>query len=160
LSDYARMFDGRTNRITGYTESTRGCKHLCRHCPVVPVYNGKFRAVPADVVLDDIRQQAAAGAQHITFGDPDFFNGPKHGLRIVEKMRVEFPSLTYDVTIKIEHLLRRRELLPELKRTGCIMVTSAVESVDDGVLAILEKGHTRADFIEAAGLLRGAGLNL
>jgi radical SAM superfamily enzyme YgiQ (UPF0313 family) len=159
LASYAQIFDGTSDRITGYTETTRGCKHLCRHCPVVPVYHGKFRAVPADVVMLDIRQQVAAGAQHITFGDPDFFNGPAHGLRIVEQMRAEFPQLTWDATIKIEHLLQRRDLLPTLKNTGCLMVTSAVESVDDAVLARLEKGHTRADFREVVGLLRQAGLN-
>jgi radical SAM superfamily enzyme YgiQ (UPF0313 family) len=160
LAGYASIFDGRADRITGYTETTRGCKHVCRHCPVVPVYNGKFRAVPADIVMQDVRQQAAAGAQHITFGDPDFFNGPAHGLRIVEQMQAEFPQLTYDVTIKIEHLLQRRDLLPTLKNTGCLMVTSAVESVDDAVLERLDKGHTRADFREVVGLFREIGLNL
>ena len=160
LSGYARLFDGHTNRVTGYTETTRGCKHLCRHCPVVPVYGGKFRAVPSEVVLADIRQQVASGAQHITFGDPDFFNGPTHGLRIVEQMKAEFPPLTYDVTIKIEHLLQQRALLPELKRTDCLMVTSAVESVDDAVLERLDKGHTRADFLEVVHIFRETGLNL
>ena len=31
----------------------------------------------------------------------------------------EWPGLTYDVTIKIEHLLQHRDLLPVLQRTGC-----------------------------------------
>jgi radical SAM superfamily enzyme YgiQ (UPF0313 family) len=160
LSRYATLFDGSRNRITGYTETTRGCKHLCRHCPVVPVYNGTFRVIPAGVVLADIRQQVESGAQHITFGDPDFFNGPAHGMRIVQQMKKDFPSLTYDVTIKIEHLLKHRDLLPELQRTGCLMVTTAVESVDDTVLSKLDKGHTKADFIEVVRLFREAGLNL
>ena len=64
-----------STRVVGYTEASRGCKHLCRHCPVVPVYKGTFRIVQREVVLEDIRRQVAAGAQHITFGDPDFFNG-------------------------------------------------------------------------------------
>jgi hypothetical protein len=37
-------------------------------------------------------------------------------------------------------------------------VTSAVESVDDRVLANLEKGHTRADFERAVALCRASGL--
>ena len=115
LSQHATLFDGETDSIAGYTETSRGCKHRCRHCPVVPVYNGTFRVVPAD----DIRQKAESGAQHITFGGPDFFNGPTHGMRIVERMKRDFPLLTYDVTIKIEHLLRHRVLLPELRCTGC-----------------------------------------
>ena len=160
LSRYATMFDGETDRVTGYTEASRGCKHLCRHCPVVPVYNGTFRVVPADVVMADIRQQVEAGAQHITFGDPDFFNGPTHGMRIVQRMNSEFPALTYDVTIKIEHLLKRRDLLGGLRRTGCLLVTTAVESIDDEVLRKLDKGHTKADFLDLVRLFREQELNL
>lgn len=160
LNRYASMFDGERDRVTGYTETSRGCKHLCRHCPVVPIYSGTFRVVPADVVMADIRQQVESGAQHITFGDPDFFNGPAHGMRIVERMNREFPSLTYDVTIKIEHLLKRRDLLPGLRRTGCLVVTTAVESVDDKVLLALDKGHTKADFFEVVRLFRETGMNL
>ena len=160
LSRYAALeWQGQRRRV-GYTEASRGCRHLCRHCPVVPVYNGAFRIVQHDVIMADIRQQIAAGAQHITFGDPDFFNGPAHARRLIESLHQEFPELTYDATIKIEHLLQHADLLPVLKRTGCLFVTSAVESIDDDVLLKLEKGHSRADFLAVAGLFRDAGLTL
>src|ERR1700724_4324073 len=148
LEKYAHLtLPDDSTRVVGYTEASRGCKHLCRHCPIGPVYNGTFRIVQRDIVLEDIRQQVDAGAEHITFGDPDFFNGPAHALAIVESLHREFPQLTYDVTIKIEHLLHHAESLPKLRDTGCLFVTSAVESVDDSVLARLAKGHTRADFL-------------
>jgi radical SAM superfamily enzyme YgiQ (UPF0313 family) len=148
------------HRIAGSTEATRGCKHLCRHCPIVPVYNGAFRVVERDVVLDDIRQQVGAGAQHITFGDPDFFNGPAHALSIVEAMHREFPQLSYDVTIKIEHLRKHDAHLATLRDTGCLFVISAVESVDNQVLEKFDKGHTRADFLAVAGRFRELGMTL
>ena len=160
LQRYPKLVDGSVKRIAGYTEASRGCKHMCRHCPVVPVYGGVFRVVPQDVVIEDVRRQVSAGAEHITFGDPDFFNGPSHGIRIVETMHAEFPRLTYDVTIKIEHLLKHRDHLAALKRTGCSFVTSAVESIDDSVLAKLDKGHTEADFVEAVRLMRANELPL
>jgi hypothetical protein len=160
LGAYAHLVtEGGTRRV-GYTEASRGCKHLCRHCPIVPVYGGQFRIVQREVVLEDIRRQVAAGAEHITFGDPDFFNGPGHAMALVEALAREWPGLTYDVTIKIEHLLRHRDLLARLARTGCLFVTSAVESLDDAVLATLAKGHTRADFVEALALMRAASLTL
>jgi hypothetical protein len=124
------------------------------------VYNGKFRVVQQDVVLEDIRRQVALGAEHITFGDPDFFNGPGHAIALVEGLHAEHPALTYDVTIKVEHLLAHRDLLPSLKRTGCLFVVSAVESIDDSVLSRLAKGHTRADFVATVKLMREAGLTL
>ncbi|OFW21433.1 MAG: radical SAM protein [Acidobacteria bacterium RIFCSPLOWO2_02_FULL_65_29] len=154
-----RLADG-TRRVVGYTEASRGCRHLCRHCPVVPVYNGQFRVVSSDVVLADIAAQVASGAEHITFGDPDFFNGPTHALRIVEALHVAHPALTYDVTVKVEHLLQHRDLLPTLRHTGCLFVTSAVESIDDRVLALLDKGHTRRDFLDVVSLCRDAGVTL
>jgi radical SAM superfamily enzyme YgiQ (UPF0313 family) len=161
LERYARLAGCEGGeRTVGYTEASRGCRHRCRHCPVVPVYRGRFRIVPADVVLEDIRRQVAAGARHVTFGDPDFWNGIGHALPIVRALHVEHPDLTYDVTIKVEHLLRHRRHLAELRRTGCLFVTSAVESLDDEVLARLAKGHTRADFLAALGACRAEGLRL
>ena len=160
LPVYAQLRTGDDARVVGYTEASRGCKHACRHCPIVPVYEGRFRVVQQDVVLQDIRQQVAAGAEHITFGDPDFFNGIGHALPLVQDLHREFPRLTYDVTIKIEHLLRHARRLPTLRDTGCVMVTSAVESVQDGVLRLLDKGHTREDFLHALALCRQAGICL
>jgi radical SAM superfamily enzyme YgiQ (UPF0313 family) len=154
-----KMPDGST-RIAGSTDATRGCKHLCRHCPIVPVYRGRFRAVPVDAVLEDIRQQVSAGAQHISFGDPDFFNGPTHARRIVERLAAEFPGITYDVTIKIEHILKHASMLSLLASTGCLFITSAVESIDEAVLRHLRKGHTRADFVTAVRLCRESGIAL
>jgi hypothetical protein len=161
LERYAtlQMPDG-SRRVAGATDATIGCKHLCRHCPIVPVYKGRFRAVPVDVVLADVAAQVSAGAQHITFGDPDFFNGPTHARRIVEQLAAAHPGVTYDATIKVEHLLKHADLLPVLRDTGCLFVTTAVESVDDAVLEKLAKGHTRADFVRAVELARAAGVTL
>ena len=147
-------------RLVGSTEASRGCKHLCRHCPIVPVYKGVFRIVSRDVVMKDIRQQVAAGAQHISFGDPDFFNGIRHAMDLVEGFHAEFPRVTYDVTIKIEHLKKYEAHLPKLKDTGCLFVISAVEYLDDAVLRALDKGHTREDFLHVVHSFRELGIIL
>jgi radical SAM superfamily enzyme YgiQ (UPF0313 family) len=149
LAAYATLQWGDERRTAGYTEASRGCKHRCRHCPIVPVYDGRFRVVPVEIVMADVRAQVAAGARHITFGDPDFFNGIGHATAIVDRFAREFPEVSYDVTIKVEHLLRHADVLPRLRDTRCAFITTAVESVDDRVLALLEKGHTRADFERA-----------
>ncbi len=161
LTRYAKLIlaDG-TQKITGFAEASRGCKHLCRHCPVVPVYEGKFRVVPADTVIADIAQQVAVDAQHISFGDPDFLNGPAHALKVAEALHARFPDLTWDATIKVEHLLAHAELLPRLKACGLLFIVTAVESVDDGILEKLAKGHTRADFDAALAHSRALGIVL
>ncbi len=155
-----RVFWCGEQRTTGYTEASRGCKHLCRHCPIVPVYGGRFRIIQPDIVMEDIRQQVRAGAQHITFGDPDFFNGPTHALHLIQELHQEFPDLTYDVTIKIEHLIKHAHSIPILRATGCLFVTSAVEAIDDRILQYFEKLHTRDDFIQVAHLFQEVGLAL
>jgi radical SAM superfamily enzyme YgiQ (UPF0313 family) len=161
LSRYAALIRPDGSRLTaGFAEATRGCKYFCRHCPVVPVYQGKFRVIPVGIVLDDIRAQIGEGARHISFGDPDFFNGPGHALRIVRAMHEEFPDVTYDATIKIEHLIKYPRELRMLKDTGCLFIISAVESVDDDILRELDKGHTREDFIAALAFLRDIGIDL
>jgi len=161
LDKYARLvMPSGEARAVGYTEASRGCKHLCRHCPIVPVYNGVFRIVDREVVMADIRQQVSAGAQHITFGDPDFFNGVGHAIPLVEELHREFPDVTYDATIKVEHLLKHSDCIGKLRDTGCLFVTSAVESIDDAVLERLEKNHTRADFLRVVEMFREIGLAL
>jgi radical SAM superfamily enzyme YgiQ (UPF0313 family) len=159
LEQYAHLVDatGRRKRI-GYTEATRGCKHLCRHCPIVPVYGGQFRVVQPDVVLGDIENLIAGGAEHISFGDPDFLNGPRHALDVVTALHQRFPGVTYDVIIKVEHLVKSSRHLQRLRETGCILVTCAVESFDERVLAVLDKRHTKDDFEQAMNALRSLGI--
>ena len=158
LKKYAHLDrDGRKD-LVGYVEASRGCLHLCLHCPIPPVYGGRFFVVPQEIVLADIRQLVGAGATHVTFGDPDFLNGPGHSLAVVRAMHAEFPSLTFDFTAKVEHVIERAELFPELRALGCAFMISAVESLSEGVLANLEKGHTRADVSRALKIVRDAGI--
>ncbi len=160
LGRYAGYVQAGRTVPAGYVEASRGCKHLCRHCPVVPVYRGRFFAVPVATVLADARGQVAAGARHLTFGDPDFLNGPTHALRVARALHGEHPDLTFDFTAKVEHLLRHRSLLPELAALGCTFVVSAVESLSDRVLARLRKNHTAADVEEVLDVLDQAGVAL
>lgn len=160
LEMYAQFEDKGELRTVGYAETTHGCKHLCTHCPIPPVYEGRFFAMQRDTVLTEIHEQVVEGATHITFGDPDFLNGPTHGLRILQAMHEAFPSLTFDFTAKIEHILKNREHFQEFAQLGCRFVISAVEALNEQVLTILEKRHTRADVKAAIDIVHGAGIAL
>ena len=156
LDRYARLEIDGESRLVASVEATRGCKHLCKHCPIVPVYGGRFVAVPRETVLADIAQQIERGARHVSFGDPDFLNGPTHALRIVRELHQRWPQATFDATIKIEHLLQHRALLPELVQCGLLFITSAVECLDDEILRRLDKGHVAADVPVALRAVRAA----
>src|SRR5436309_3996661 len=160
LTRYASLSRAGELVPAGSVEASRGCLHRCLHCPIPSVYDGRFFVVPREVVLEDVRRLVAAGAGHITFGDPDFLNGPRHALRIARALHAEFPGVTYDFTAKIEHILEHRGLFSEFGALGCAFVVSAVESLSDVVLGHLEKGHSRADVPVALEIVRRAGIAL
>jgi hypothetical protein len=159
LGQYARYEDaGGGLALAGNAEATRGCLHTCRHCPVVPVYDGRFWAVPVATVLADIEQQVAAGARHIDFTDPDFLNGPAHARRLAQALHSTFPNVTFSFTTKVEHILVHAAVFREMARLGCTFVTTAIESTSDTVLAALVKGHTAPDIAFALEVLDAAGI--
>lgn len=160
LSKYASVQTAEGTRLAGYVEATRGCAHTCRHCPITPVYGGRLRLVQPDTVLADIDQLVALGAGHITFGDPDFLNAVPHSMAIVDELARRHPDVTFDVTVKVEHLLEHAEVLPRLREAGCLFVTVALESCNDEILATLDKGHTRADMDAALALAEREGLTV
>ena len=161
LSRYAQLDMGNGQlRLAGYTEASRGCLDRCHHCPIPAVYDGRFFVIAQETVLDDIAVQVAAGAEHITFGDPDFLNGPGHGMAILRALHARWPHLGFDITAQISHLSRHRRHLPELAELGCTFVVSAVESLSDVVLARLRKRHRRGDVMEVLDLCCAAGLVL
>ncbi|MDE3086614.1 MAG: radical SAM protein [Acidobacteriota bacterium] len=158
LERYAELVVAGARRPVGYVEASRGCAHRCRHCPVPVVYDGRTRLVGVEDVLADVAQLVGMGARHLTYGDPDFLNGPHHARRVVQAVHGAFPELTFDVTAKVTHVLAHGELWPELAAAGCLFVVSAFESATDSVLDRLDKGHRAADEAEAVRLLRGAGI--
>ncbi len=160
LEHYARLAVGGEERLVGYVEASHGCVHRCRHCPVPAVYDGRIRIVQADTVLSDIERLVGMGAAHITFGDPDFLNGKRHSLAIVRELHARFPALTFDVTTKVEHVLEHADVWPEMVASGCLFVVSALESVNDEILARLDKGHNTAQALLAIALLREHGIEI
>ncbi len=160
LERYAHLALEGEERQVGYVEASHGCLHRCGHCPVPVVYDGRIRIVPEDVVVADIEGLVAAGARHITFGDPDFLNGPQHSRRVVAAMHERWPELTFDCTVKVEHILRHENLWAEFAAAGCLFVVSAFETVNDETLDRLDKGHTTADAAAAVALLRRHGIEI
>ncbi|MGI9611154.1 MAG: radical SAM protein, partial [Acidimicrobiia bacterium] len=157
---YARLEYNGTTKIAAAVEASRGCRHRCRHCPIPVVYDGRLRVVGADAVLGDISNLAGDGVEHVTFGDADFLNAPRHSLDILREAHSRFPHLTYDVTVKVEHILRHRGIWPEMADLGLLFAISAFESVDEETLTVLDKNHTVADMNQALDVLREAGIHV
>lgn len=149
ITDYSHIVDGSNNLVAGSVETTYGCKHECTHCPVPIEFNGSFKTFGIEKITQDVANQVEAGAKHISFNDPDFFNGPKHALKILELLNTQHPDITYDSTIKVEHILKYPEYFRELKDLNMLFVISAFETTNDLVLEILKKNHTYKDLRDA-----------
>lgn len=160
LDSYAHLVTGEEHKAAGYVEASHGCRHRCAHCPIPAVYDGRYRIVQPEVVLDDINQLVAAGARHVTFGDPDFFNGAQHSMKVLRAAHATHPELTFDATIKVEHLLTKVDLLQELVANNVLFVISAFESANNEVLRLLDKGHTLADMETVIGITKDLGLDV
>lgn len=158
LDRYARLALDGEERLAAAVEASHGCSSRCRHCPVPAVYDGRTRIVATDTVLADIEQAVDLGARHISFADPDVLSAPQHWLRIARALHHRHPDLTFDITTKVEHILRHGTIWDEVASLGCLFVTTAIECVDDTILTILDKRHTAADASHAIGVLRRAGI--
>ena len=160
LEEYAHLALDGEERLVGYVEASHGCVHRCRHCPVPTVYDGRIRIVELETVIEDVAQLVSAGARHITFGDPDFLNGRRHSLAVAAAVHERFPDLTFDCTIKVEHVLEHADVWPALREAGCLFVVCALESVNEGILERLDKGHTVEEARAAIALLREHGIEV
>ena len=161
LSQYAHFLNMEGNAVpAAQVVTSRGCLHTCGHCPVVPVYGGRFFVVDFETITADISQQVEAGARHISFGDPDFLNGPGHSLRVTEWLHQTYKYVTFDFTAKVEHLRRYPQHLASLKEFGAAFVVSAFESVQNHILDNLDKGHEVSDMEQVIRELRQLDLPL
>ncbi len=160
LERYASLQVGDDRRLVGTLETTSGCNHRCRHCPIPVIYGGRSRPVALDSVLADADVLVAEGAAHLHLADPDFLNRPAHARAVLEALSRRHPALTFDATVKVSHILRHRELFSELAARGLVLVTTAVESTSDVVLARLDKRHTRADAVSAVRWLRSLSIEV
>ena len=152
ITDYSHIVDGSNNLIAGSVETTYGCKHECTHCPVPIEFKGIFKTFGTEKIITDVTNQVEEGAKHISFNDPDFFNGPKHALKILQLLNEKHPSITYDSTIKVEHILKYPDYFQELKNLNMLFVISAFETTNDHVLNILQKNHSSNDLNKAVEL--------
>ncbi|HEU4895816.1 MAG TPA: radical SAM protein [Acidimicrobiia bacterium] len=160
LDRYARLEHEGATVLAGAVEASHGCRHRCRHCPIPAVYDGRIRVVSRHDVLADIENLVSAGAGHITFGDADFLNAPAHSVAILEAAHEAHPEVTFDATVKVEHIIRHAAIWPHVAGLNLLFVVSAFESVDEETLEILDKGHTVTDMVEAVALTRDAGIHI
>lgn len=105
--------------IVGGLETTRGCHHKCTYCSVFAAYDGKVILSNETAVLRDAANLVSRGMQHLTLMDADFFNAKRYAMGILRRLHGEFPTLTFDMTTRVDHLLENVDFVEEMAGTQC-----------------------------------------
>ncbi|WP_319773457.1 arsinothricin biosynthesis radical SAM protein ArsL [Breoghania sp.] len=147
-------------KVVGGLELTRGCHHKCTYCSVYSAYDGKVLLGDVDQVIADVDALVGQGMEHLTFIDAEFFNATRRSFDALARIHARHPSLTYDFTTRVDHILENRDHLRGLYEHGVRVITSALEFPKDEVLQQVRKEVDLQDLKTAVGLVQGSGIVL
>ncbi len=139
-----------------------GCSHnRCAYCDMYREVS--FRVKPWAVVERDLHEAARAGPvfDKVFLCDGDALVLPdRRLLQILAGVREHLPWVKRVGVYGDTRSVGRRSVaeLRALRDAGLGIVYHGVESGDDETLAAIEKGGTRAECVETASKLRGAGI--
>lgn len=130
------------NKTLAY-HSSIGCPFTCSFCAVVPTYEARWKAKPAEQVYRDIKYiKDNWGADAIEFHDNNFF--------VSEKRAVEFAKLILPEKMSWWGMARidtmdkfKDESLALIREAGCKIIFFGAESGNDKILQQLDKGGTQ-----------------
>jgi hopanoid C-3 methylase len=136
--------------LVGNIEMSRGCHHKCTYCSVYGAYDGGVAAYEVEPVVADALALAAEGVRHFLVIDAEFFNSRTTGEAVMRRVREELgSSVTFELTTRVDHVLRYTGELERLVELGLVAVTSALEFPSDRILRIFDKGVDTADMRRA-----------
>ncbi len=131
------------NKTLAY-HSSIGCPFTCSFCAVVPTYEARWKAKPAQQVYRDVKFiKDNWGADAIEFHDNNFF--------VSEKRAVEFAKLILPEKMNWWGMARidtmdkfSDESLALIRAAGCKIIFFGAESGNDKILQQLDKGGTQS----------------
>lgn len=137
------------------THTSRGCPHRCTFC-VNAITQNLWRWRAPEKVLRDleiISQKPYFKNKPIRFWDENFFVNIPRAKQIIKGMIDKKINLQWETTVRANYLNSRMiddEMLSEMKKSGCYLLSFGAESGSDVVLKKLEKGITRQEIIDSA----------
>lgn len=147
----------RKSRV-GAVETSRGCIFGCNYCNKT-VFERFFRAKSPERVVDEIEFMLRLGFQEIHIMDDGFatdLERAKEICRLIIKRDLKFPWNIFS-GLRVDRL--DRELLELLKQSGCYGTSIGIESGNQEVLNIINKGITLEKVISAVKLIKEVGLD-
>ena len=149
--------------LTGYVTIMRGCDFACSYC-IVPSVRGPVKCLPAENILKEAAQKAAAGAKEImllgqtvnAYRDgqtsfADLLNRVSEVLG-VERVRFTSPHPIYFTPAFLEAVKNN----PKIARN----VHLPVQSGSTKVLQEMKRGYTREIFLDKVRALKACGFTI
>lgn len=135
--------------------STRGCPFRCEFCSNV-VFGGSFRARSAGSVVDEMEEVLALGYDRVSFADDVFTMERRRVLRVCDEIERRGLHIPWECLGRADAF--DRELAGRMRDAGCYRVFFGIESGNDTVLRLMDKGITVDQARAAVEAAHGAGL--
>lgn len=135
--------------------TSRGCPFNCSYCAIPNIWMRKFRQRSPEQVIKEIKQIVSDyGVNNFHFYDDDFFINTDFikkmcELIIKEGLRIKWLCQTGSST-----LVKNSNILPLMRKAGCVIIELGIESCDNRVLNKTNKPETVKDIRNAINLLR------
>ncbi len=148
--------------ISRFVTIMQGCDNFCTYC-IVPYVRGREISRRSSDILDEVRMMAEKGVKEITLLGQ---NVNSYGLK--SQGEIDFPSLLHKVT-SIDGIERIRFTTSHPKDISdsliscfadipklCGHIHLPVQSGSDRILALMERGYTRKEYLQKVEALKKA----
>ena len=131
-----------------------GCPFACNFCSVTAMFGRKYRFRSPESVIAEIKSKKA---RRIFFYD-DNMAADKNRLKILLRMMIdEGVAVPWSAQVRTD-VVRDRELLDLMRRSGCNRVYLGLESVNQATLDGFHKAQSVDDIVQAIKKLHGFGI--
>jgi len=136
----------------GVLMATRGCPCHCAFCDR-SVHGTRYRMRSVDNILDEMEELIYKyGAREIRFFDDTITINKKKLFELVDRMKKRKIKVPWTAQSRVDGITP--EVLKKLKEGGCWQLLIGVESADDRMLKIMNKGTTVAQNTKAVELMK------
>ncbi len=113
--------------------SSRGCPYACTYCDR-SVFGRSFRYNSAEYIYEHLAYlKRRFGVRHINFYDDQFTFNRERIATLTEMMMKRSLSITFNCVVRAEHV--DVDLIRQMKRAGCWMISLGIETGDESLLA-------------------------
>jgi anaerobic magnesium-protoporphyrin IX monomethyl ester cyclase len=155
-------FAGMAGRDAPYAliEGGRGCPHECTFCTQWKHWEGTWRAKTPERIADEMGFcHQNFGSKFIWLTDDNLGGGNRIGTLADEIIKRKMPDdVTWFVQARCDDIIRNKDVLPKLRKSGLIWVLLGVENSEQSVLDNFNKGITPNEAKEAVKLLKKNGI--